>query len=215
LAATLGVACGGNSVDPSGADGGRAGARGSGPGSGGSGAEPATPAAVGLTISLTQPSSAEVPDLGSRACSAGDSGSHTYTLGSPAPGRTITSGTNGVEVTCTVKPSASGDAFDVSAMISGADNVGLEKFSLDIAGAVTRIDTTASSPDDQLTFYTGSTLTLETRSPYPSCRIGPVTTLKSGAMLADFSCPVLVSTTESAIGCKATGTLAIEYCTAE
>jgi hypothetical protein len=156
-----------------------------------------------------------VPNLGSRACSAGDSGSHTYGIGSPVPGRTITSGTSGVEVICTVKPSATADAFDVSAAVSGSDNVGLEKFSLNIAGTVARTDSLESTPVDQLAFYTATTLALETHPAYPPCTIGPVTTLKSGAMLADFSCPVLVSSTESSSGCKATGTLAIEYCTTE
>jgi len=36
--------------------------------------------------------------------------------------------------------------------------------------------------------------------------------LKSGAMLADFTCKLLVSPDDPTVGCTAHGTLGVEYC---
>jgi hypothetical protein len=167
---------------------------------------PPTPAATGFTLNLTQPRSSEVTDLGSRACSAGDSGSHTYSVGQPAAHKTIEDGKNGVVVDCTVR--GDGSFF---ATVNGYDNIGKERLSLSVSGRITD-KASATANTGSLSFYTPSTLALETHAPYPLCKFGPVQTLKKGAVLMDVECPVIVGTSESSSGCRVDGTIAFEYC---
>ncbi len=167
---------------------------------------PPTPSATGFTLNLTQPSRTEVPDLGSRACSAGATGNHTYSIGQPQANKTIEDGKNGVVVDCTVR----GDGSFV-AKANGYDNIGKEKLSLVVSGRITdKASTTANT--GSLSFYTPSTLALETHQPFPGCTFGPVPTLKKGAILMDVKCPVIVGTSESSSGCRVDGTIAFEYC---
>lgn len=167
---------------------------------------PPTPSATGFTLNLTQPSRTEVPDLGSRQCSAGSTGNHTYSIGQPAANKTIEDGKNGVVVDCTVR--GDGSFF---ATASGYDNIGKEKLSLSVSGRITdKASTTANV--GSMSFYTPSTLALETHAPFPQCTFGPVPTLKKGAILMDVKCPVIIGTNESSSGCRVDGTIAFEFC---
>ena len=167
---------------------------------------PPTPSATGFTLNLTQPSATEVPDLGSRQCSAGSTGNHTYSIGQPAANKTIEDGKSGVAVDCTVRGDGS---FFASA--SGYDNIGREKLSLNISGRITD-KTKKEAGTGSMSFYTPSTLALETHAPYPNCTFGPVQTLKKGAILMDVKCPVIIGTNEVSSGCKVDGTIAFEFC---
>jgi len=174
-------------------------------GTGGTGG-PATPAAVGLSISLSPPQQAAIDaDIGSRACPAGASGTATYTLGQPAPGKTLPDGTAEVGVDCTVRADGS-----FSAEVSGYDSATKQRIALNFSG---KIDTSSGAKSSAaLQFYSPQTLALHTADPFPDCTIGAVTTLKKGALLADFSCPIIVASDDSTSGCAVHGTFAVEYC---
>jgi hypothetical protein len=184
------------------------GSGGAGPETGGSTSTPRdvpTPAAVGLSISLSPPEELPTVDIGGRTCPAGASGAATYTLGKPAPGGTIADGTDGVTVDCTVRADGS-----VSASVSGYDSERRERISLSFAGALG--PSSVTGPTAVFQFYAPETLALHTGSPFPNCSVGPITTLKAGAVLADFSCPIIVASDDSTSGCAVHGTLAFEYC---
>jgi hypothetical protein len=223
LVGVVAVGCGGNSThdgsDDAGmggvsASGGTGGSGGTGTGgsggtsaggSGGTGGPP-TPAAVGLSISLSEPQQASIDaDIGSRTCSAGATGAATYTLGKPAPGETLADGTANVSVDCTVRADGS-----FSAEVSGYDSTTKERIALNFSG---RIDASSSAkPNAAFQFYSPQTLALHTAAPFPDCTVGPVTTLRVGALLADFSCPIIIASDDTTSGCAVHGTLALEYC---
>lgn len=108
-------------------------------------------------------------------------------------------------------PRAEG-GYAVSASLSGVDaNSRRVAVSVALEGVVTA----SAPPADNLgTFavYTPDTTNLRTLSDLPSCTLGPVYTVKEGALLADFSCPVLADSSDVIKGCQATGTIAIERC---
>jgi hypothetical protein len=178
--------------------------------SGGTVASDVQEPASGLSITLSQPVAASVPNLGSRSCYAGTSGVFTYAIGTPAPDQTIANGTNGVSVACTVGLAGDG-TMTVGASVSGADENGGKPVSLTLASNVGPPIGAPPTPAT-LTFFSPDTSSLTTLSGFPSCTLGPITTLKVGAMLADFDCPLLGDPVDSSSGCQAQGTLAIEYC---
>lgn len=224
LAGLVAVGCGGNSrhdlSDDAGTGGMTASGGSGGSGQGGSGGShpqstggssgtggPPTPAAVGFSISLSPPQQGTIDaDIGSRACPAGASGARDYTLGKPAPGGTIADGTAGVSVACEV--TAMGD---VDAEVSGYDSATNERLAFNFAGKLDR--SSGATSYAVLQFYSPQTLALHTGTPFPECTVGPITTLKSGAVLSDFSCPILIASDDTTSGCAVHGTLALEYCT--
>jgi hypothetical protein len=165
---------------------------------------PPTPAAVGLSLSLSEPESTTL-DFGGRTCPAGGTGEFTYTLGAPRPLGTVASGTMGTSVTCTV--TATGR---VSAEVSGYDSRTMLRLSLNFAGTLDK--STSAMSTAALQFYSPETNALYVAAPFPECTVGPITTLTKGAVLTDFSCPLLVANDDAMTGCAAQGTLALEYC---
>jgi hypothetical protein len=168
---------------------------------------PPTPAAMGISLSLSAPLTTEVSNVGSRSCPAGGSGAFTYTIGQPLPNKTIEDGTDNVKVDCTVRGDNS-----FSAQASGLDGHTKEILSMNVSGRITDKNS-ATANMGQLTFYTPNTLALQTQtSQYPGCTFGPVTTLKKGAILTEIKCPIIVALDDSTSGCRAEGTIAFEYC---
>lgn len=170
---------------------------------------PPTPAAMGISINLSDPLQQDLPnnDIGSRSCPAGDSGASTYIIGQPAPNKTIEDGKGGVKVDCTVRGDGS---FDASA--SGFDGYTKQKLSMSISGRIADKLAPKVAGTGPLQFYTPQTLALHTSSPFPDCTFGPVTTLKKGAILTDIECPIIIASDDSTSGCKVKGTVAFEYC---
>lgn len=166
---------------------------------------PPTPAAVGLSLTLGKADPAKV-DVGSRACHAGTAGGFTYAIGAPNPGRTIEDGTGGVSVTCLVKADGT-----FSASGSGTDSNGKKPISFTFSGRITDKNNATMAGTGSMTFFTPDTLALGTDG-FPGCTMGPVITLKKGALLTDIDCPLIGSTDDTTSGCKAYGTIAFEYC---
>ena len=165
---------------------------------------PPTPAAVGLSISLS-PAESTTVDFGPRSCPVGSTGILTYALGTPAPGGTLASGTSGATVSCTVTASGM-----VSAEVSGYDSATNERVALNFSA---QLDQSANPMGlGSLQFYSPDTSALHVDTHFPACTVGPITTLKQGAVLAGFSCPILVADDDPMLGCAAEGTLALEYC---
>jgi hypothetical protein len=168
---------------------------------------PPTPAAAGVSISLSPASVKDVPNLGSRSCTAGDSSGFTYALGQPNSGRTIEDGKSGVHVTCTVTAAGS---FNLNA--SGVDGNGHKPVSFTFTGAIKDKVNTAANLGG-MTFFSPDTSQLVTLGgDYPGCTYGPVTTLKKGAILTDINCPLIGGSDDTTSGCKVHGTVAFEYC---
>lgn len=208
------LACGGHSSHTGDDDplhergGGASGETGGGGGTGGGGmggsssTPPPTPAAIGLTLTLSPPEPVTTVDISGRSCTAGGVGTSTYTIGKPAANGTIENGTDGVMVDCTVRADGS---FALEA--AGSDTETKQRLSLSVTGTAERSATSSGS----LQVYTPDTLALGTGSPFPDCTLGPATIVKLGALLTDFSCPIVVGDDPSA-GCAAKGTIAVEYC---
>jgi len=202
LALATAAGCGGSSSDEADDDSaGKGGSSGSGgsSGTGGTGGIE-TPAASGLSISLS-PTGA---DQGSRSCPAGATGAFTYAIGQPAPNKTIANGVDGVSVSCTVTASGT-----VDGTVDGPDTYSKQAIAFNALSMVT--DKTKPTPAT-VSFYTAETHTLQVLDGMPDCTLDPIVTLKTGAILADFSCPLLGAVDDPSIGCKAVGTLAFEYC---
>ena len=170
---------------------------------------PPTPAAMGMSLELSQPISSELMgvDIGGRTCNARGTGAWTYIIGQPAPNKTIEDGKNGVSVDCTVR----GDGSFVASG-EGYDQNTKEQLSFNVSGRITDPKSTTVNMG-QLAFYTPFTSRLETESTqYTGCTFGPATVLKKGAVLTDVNCPIIVDPHDSSTGCRAHGTLAFEYC---
>jgi hypothetical protein len=164
---------------------------------------PPTPAAGGVDVRLSAPTLA---DVGSRNCNAGTVGGFEYVIGQPDPGKTIEDGTNGVNVSCTIK--ADGN-FDAS--IKGTDKNGKQPVSFSFTG-VMKDKTNPASNSSAMTFFSPDTSHLYTLADFPACTVGPVVTYKPGAMLTDIDCPIIGASDDSTSGCKVHGTIAFEYC---
>jgi hypothetical protein len=164
---------------------------------------PPTPAAGGVDVMLSPPSSTISQG---RGCNAGTSGAFTYVIGQPNPGKTIEDGTKGVTVSCTIK--ANGD-FDAS--IKGTDANGKQPVSFSFTGTM-KDKATPASNSSAMTFFSPDTSHLYTLAGFPLCTVGPVVTYKAGAMLTDIDCPLIGSPDDSVSGCKVHGTIAFEYC---
>lgn len=192
-----------------GASGGTSGTQGLG-GSGGSGGSGGTgggmpnPPAAGFSITLTEPSPTDDVDLAGRTCNVGADGV-VYTIGAPAPGGTVPDGTDGVAVSCSVAVGADGSSMDVVAAVGGPDTATGEAIAFSVES------TMIQSRDSAPAFITFTSDTRGQLSPVSSCTLGPFATLKSGAMLADFTCK-LGSADDASVGCKAHGTIGVEYC---
>ncbi len=174
-------------------------------GSGGTGGGAPNPPAAGFSITLTQSALTDA-DAGVRTCNVGSNGSLTYTIGTPTPGGTVPDGTDGVAVNCSVALALDGTSMAAVAAVGGPDATTGETLSFSVESAM--IQSRDSAPAF-ITFYSDTTGHL---SPVDDCTLGPFATLKSGAMLADFTCKLLVSPDDATVGCTAHGTLAVEYC---
>jgi len=163
-----------------------------------------TPAASGVSLAL---SPVLTPNSG-RLCNAGTTGAFTYQIGEPAPGKTIESGMQGVVVSCAVEIDAAGNT-QLNATISGVDANGHKPMALSVTS---QIDAGDAMPSATLTFISPDVGSLTTLTDYPACTLGPITVLKSGAILADMDCPVVGSLDDASSGCRAHGTIAFEYC---
>ncbi|HEV8551561.1 MAG TPA: hypothetical protein VGQ57_21080 [Polyangiaceae bacterium] len=216
LAVLCALGCGGHSVRHSGTEGsGRMSSGPSGGDGGGSGGGPdeggafLAPAGAAFSVSLSAPMTSELPHGTNRTCSAGSTGAFTYAIGQPAPGKTISNGQQEVGVRCAVIPEADG-SVTVSAAVNGPDtNLG-EMIELEVSGTVDPDPSHASL--SHVTFFAPETLRLEVIDDFPLCDLGPFTVLKPGALLADFHCALLGTTDDTSNGCRAAGTLALEYC---
>ena len=169
---------------------------------------PPTPAAMGISINLTPPSQSEVGtdvDISGKSCAAEGSGSATYSVGQPAPNKTIENGKGGVTVDCTVRGDGS-----FTAAAAGLETITKQRISLNVSGVISDASAKVAGTG-ALQFYTPGTGALYTRSPFPDCTFGPVTTMKKGALLADITCPIIVGENPQD-GCRAKGTIAFEYC---
>jgi hypothetical protein len=176
-------------------------------GSGGSGGGSGTPSAAGLTLNLLPPITSEVPGSEGRSCPVGGTGAFTYAIGMPKPLGTVSNGTQGVGVFCRVTGSGA-----VSADLSGPDATSRQKIQFTVTSAIT--DVREPTPAD-VSFYAPDTLNLVVLDGFPACTLDPITILKAGAILADVTCPLLGSVTDSSMACRAEGTLAFEYCSTE
>ena len=166
---------------------------------------PPTPAAVGVSISLGPPNK-DLPGLGSRSCTAGTSSGFTYTLGQPTVGHTIEDGKSGVTAECIVRANGS---FNGSG--SGIDPNRHVPISFTFAGTVHDKAAPAGNPGS-MQFFSPDTTSLTTLDGFPGCTIGPVVTLKKGAILTDIDCPLIGGIDDTTSGCQVHGTIAFEYC---
>jgi hypothetical protein len=217
-------ACDSSAVDEGGGSGGTAGGS---SGSGGTGATggtssqglggtggtggsvPNPPAAAGLTITVTQPSETEVPGLGTRSCIVASTGYIMYAIGVPAPGGTVPDGTGDVQVSCTVGLNSDGATMSVYANVSGSDANYMEPISLEVTSPTIHSRDPAPAV---ISFGSSDNGQLVPLDGLPGCTLGPFGTLKNGAMLADFTCPLLGSPDDASVGCRVNGTLGVEYC---
>lgn len=174
--------------------------------SAGSGVMP-TPPAAGFNITLLPADSSSSDAGATRNCNAGLSGM-TYSIGQPAPGYTVPNGTGGVSVSCTVGLGSDGASMSVYANVLGPDATTGELITLFVtSGMIPSRDPAPAS----VTFFLGTNQFTPVDG-YASCMLGPFATLKTGAMLADLTCPMLGSTQDNTLGCALHGTLAVEYC---
>lgn len=229
IAASLfgGVACGSASVGEgtggsgatggsaasggTGATGGSSGTQGLGGAGGTGGGVQNPPPAAGLTVALTQPSVTEVPGLGARTCNVPEAG-HVYTIGTPAPGGTVPDGTDDVHVSCAIGLNVDGMTMNVYADVSGADTTTVVPIALEVESPSIKSRDPAPAAVSFDAPENGHLVPLDPDSDFPPCLLGPFATLKDGAMLADFTCPLLGSPDDDTIGCRAHGTLGVEYC---
>jgi hypothetical protein len=168
-----------------------------------------TPPAAGLSVTLSQ-ADASSSDAGApRNCNAGPTGQLVYGIGQPAPGYTVPNGTNGVIVDCSVGLGSDGASMSVSAYVSGPDTTTGEGISLKVTSGM--IPSRDPAPATVSFTYMG-TNQLTPVDGYGPCTLGPFATLKTGAMLADFTCPMLGSAQDDTSGCAVSGRLAVEYC---
>ncbi len=184
-------------------------------GSGGAGASAGagvvmpTPPAAGFSVTLKQGDPPDSDGGVARNCNVDPSGMMTYSIGKPAPGYTVPNGTGGVSVNCLVGLGSDGASMSVSAYVSGPDATTGEGITLQVTSDM--IPSRDPAPAT-VSFIYMSTHTLTPVDGYGPCMLGPFATLKTGAMLADFSCPMLGSIQDNTIGCAVQGTLAVEYC---
>jgi hypothetical protein len=166
---------------------------------------------MGISINLSDPSKADLPDvdIGSRRCPAGESGAATFIIGQPAANKTVEDGKGGVKVKCTVRGDGS-----FAAEAAGLDGYTKQRLSMNISGRITdRTPGSKTAGTGAMQFYTPATNALYTNAPtFPECTFGPVTTLKKGAILTDIVCPIIIANDDSSSGCKVKGTVAFEYC---
>ena len=165
---------------------------------------PPSPPAAGVSLTLSPPDPMYTT---TRSCYAGTTGSFTYAIGQPDPGKTIENNKQGVSVSCLVKGDGS-----FNAQVGGIDENGHKPVSFSFSGQIVDQTTpakntgsmTATSPD------TGAMTTQIMGA--PQCTFGPVSTLKKGALLTDVSCGLIGSTDDASTGCSVHGTIAFEYC---
>lgn len=179
---------------------------------------PPTPPRGSVQIRLFPPSLA-VPNIGTRTnCTAGSTGTYTYFLGKQSAALDLDKVHNGlmehghgINVSCTVK-ALGGGRYSVNASLSGVDSNNRK-----VATSFTLNGTLhpMSAPADnvgQVAFYSPDTTNLRTISDLPACKIGPVATVKDGALLAHFSCDAIADSSDTIKGCAADGYIAIERC---
>jgi hypothetical protein len=94
---------------------------------------------------------------------------------------------------------------------SGTDDNSNKPISFSFTGTV--VDKNDPSKNSgTMTFFSPDTLALATLDAFPRCTVGPVVTLKVGAILADIDCPLIAASDDTTSGCSVHGTIAFEYC---
>jgi hypothetical protein len=193
---------------------------------------PPTPPSGAAQVLLT-PASSTIPNIGPRTvCNAGTSGTYTYFFGNAMKSLASEPGQDrvlkgllqhgkGVNVSCTIK-ALGGARFSVSASVGGTDaNSQRYPGSVRLNGTVTA-GGPASGNIARVGFFSPEAQRLENIPGLPECTIGPVITgddtdpltgkVKEGALLADFSCPVVGVFDATNSGCDITASIALEHC---
>lgn len=206
LAACIGsLGCGGRSTsERSESDtGATAGSGGGGSSLGGSTSakNPATRSPAGALDIQLQTADAAVSD---RRC---PSGFQRYRIGKPQPNGTIADGVMRTTVWCRV--TAEGD---LSTYLDGVDTDTLTELTFSISAPT--IDRYGGSPAN-VAVNMDATGPLEVSPGNPLCAIDAVSIVKDGAILAQFSCPLLASPDDPSSGCAVQGKFAFEYCATE
>lgn len=172
---------------------------------------PPQPAAVGLEAALRGPFPEDNPE--GRRCQVQPNGSRSYVIGRANGDGTVEDGKDGVKLKCTVK--AAGQlSIDLNA---NNQAVGLPgQFSMILEGTIhDKMDGTQNT--GTLGFHDAYAGSMKTGVATPPCTFSPTTTggaitQKAGALIAKFTCPLINSVDSPGDGCRAEGTIAVEYC---
>jgi hypothetical protein len=167
-------------------------------------------------VNLSPPASS-VPNIGTRtSCTAGNTGTYTYFLGSTPSmtndrnrvvGAMVENG-NGFDVACEVREET--DHILVEVSISGPDaNSRRVPASLVLQGAIPTM--TGAGALSAGSFYSPDTTELSADPNLADCMLTNGT-FTEGGLLADFSCPALVKADDPIAGCAARGTVAFSSC---
>lgn len=160
---------------------------------------------------LTNPMAGDNPE--GRTCKVQPNGSRSYQIGQPHGAGTIADGTDGVELACTVTESGQ-LSVDLGAQNQAVGLPGVFGMTFDgVIGSTT--DRTQNSAT--LAFFDSEAGNLLTEASGPLCTFSAAdgaTTITHlpGALLAAFTCPLLAAPDAVNDGCRATGTIALEYC---
>jgi hypothetical protein len=171
---------------------------------------PPQPPAIGIQVALQTPAAQDNPQ--NRQCQVQPNGSRSYIVGKADGDHTVENGKGGVELKCTVRESG-----EVNIELFAQNQaVGLPgNFSYNLSANVSSL-TDATMNTGSLAFFdpdAGRMISPVT----PLCTLAPPTpggtiTREPGAMIAAFTCPILISPDNPGEGCRATGTFAVEYC---
>jgi hypothetical protein len=171
---------------------------------------PPQPAAIGVQVSLQTALAQDNPQ--GRQCQVQPNGSRSYVIGRPDGDHTVEDGKSNVELTCTIRESGE-VKIDLFAPNQAVGLPGNFSFNLN-AGVASLTDATQNT--GTLGFFDPDAGRMNTPAT-PLCTLAPPTaggqiTREPGAMIAAFTCPILISPENPGEGCRATGTFAVEYC---
>lgn len=205
------VGCGGESERKRDPDEGESGRGGTGNASSGGSSGFQNPSAIGLEASLRPALLEDNPD--GRSCQVQPNGSRSYMIGRANGDGTVENGKDGVEVSCFVTEDGQ-LAVELSAENQAVGQSG--SFGMSLSGAIDS-KTDVAQNTGSLGFRDAYAGLLVTNATTPPCTFGPPTaggaiTQKAGALLAKFTCPLILSVDSPSDGCRAEGTIAIEYC---
>jgi hypothetical protein len=140
-------------------------------------------------------------------------GSRVYQVGQPNGDGTVENGTAGIELSCFVTESGqfSIDLFARNQAVGLPGDFGIN---LD---AVIQSETDAAQNTGLVEFFDPDAGTMQAGGTAPLCTFGPPSAgggiiLKAGALLVGFTCPLLATPESPTEGCRAEGTVAVEFC---